>query len=160
MPNIIRRLFSSLNGKLIRRFTPSRRVIELPIKITVEPDRNTGNLTLPKEILSLKGETRDLSQTGLAFCLDSIRLREHYLVGEQRPLIAEIDLPNGNIKMQIIGQRYEQIGKHLSITKYLIGATIVSMNKSDRDIYEKYLRYGNKLGKDKTPALGLEITKG
>ena len=93
MPNIIRRLLSTLNGKIVRRFAPSRRAIKLPIKITVEPDRNTGKLSIKNENLSLKGETHDLSLTGLAFCVDSIRLREHYLVGEGRMLNAEIDLP-------------------------------------------------------------------
>jgi hypothetical protein len=160
MPNIIRKLFSTLNGKLVRHLVPSRWVIELPIKITVEPDRNTGKLSLKKEILSLRGETRDLSLTGLAFCVDSIRLREHYLVGEGRILNAEIDLPNGTIKMQLIGQRYEQIGEHLSVSKYLIGASIVNMSQSERDVYEEYLRYGNKNKKDKNPPLGLEINNG
>ena len=160
MPNIIRRLLSRLNGVIIRRFSPSRRAVKLPIKITVEPDRNTGKLSMKNESLSVKGETHDLSQTGLAFCVDSIRLREHYLVGEGRMLNAELDLPNGKVKMQIIGQRYEQIGEHLSISKYLIGATIVNMTLEERGIYEEYLRLGNKVKKDTMPTLGLEATKG
>src|SRR4051812_26035156 len=112
MPKIIRKFFSKLNGKIIRRFAPSRRTTELPIKITVEPDRNTGRLVLNKEILSIRGSTKDLSTTGIAFWVDSIRLREHYLVGEARILNAEIDLPNGKVKMQIVGRRYEQVGEH------------------------------------------------
>ena len=159
MPNIIRRLLSRLNGVIIRRFSPSRRAVKLPIKITVEPDRNTGKLSMKNESLSVKGETQDLSQSGLAFCVDSIRLREHYLVGEGRMLNAELDLPNGKVKMQIIGQRYEQVGEHLSINKYLIGATIANMTAEERDIYEEYLRLGNKVKKDTTPTLGLEVTK-
>src|SRR4051812_30528649 len=131
MPSIIRKLLSSLNGKIIRRFTPSRQIIKLPIKITVEPDRNTGRLSMKNENLSLRGETHDLSLSGLAFCVDSIRLREHYLVGEGRILKAEIDLPNGKVKMQIIGQRYEQIGEHLSVSRYLIGAMIVNMTSAE-----------------------------
>jgi hypothetical protein len=159
MPNIIRKFFSTLNRTILRRIAPSRRAIKLPIKITVEPDRNTGKLSMKNESLSVRGETEDLSLTGLAFCVDSIRLREHYLVGEGRILNAEIDLPSGKVKMQIIGQRYEQIGEHLSITKYLIGATIANMTTEERRIYEEYLRLGNKVKNNTTPTLGLEVTK-
>jgi hypothetical protein len=159
MPNIIRKIFTTLNGTVMRRLVPSRRNIELPIQITVEPSKNTGKLTLTKEILSLKGETKDLSVNGIAFCVDSIRLREHYLVGEKRILNAEIDLPNGTIKMQIMGQRYEQIGEHLSVNKYLIGASIIDMDEMQREIYEEYLQFGYRMKPNKTPVLDLEVTK-
>ena len=160
MQKLIRQLFSTLDGKLFRLFVPLRRVIELPIKITVEPDRNTGKLTLKKETFSLRGKTRDLSKTGLAFCVDSIRLQEHYLVGQERILNTEIDLPNGKVSMQIVGQRYEQIGEHLSVSKYLIGAVIVNMKQADRDIYDEYLQHGTKIKTDASQSLGLETTKG
>ena len=92
--------------------------------------------------------------------VDSIRLREHYLVGESRVLDAVLTLPSGNIKMRIVGQRYEPIDQHLSITKYLIGATIFDIEPIEKDKYESYLRNGGKIKKRLSPGgLGLEITK-
>lgn len=61
--------------------------------------------------------------------------------------------------MKLIGQRYEQIGEHLSISQYLIGATILSMASLDRDIYDEYLRLGNKAKRDNSKIFELEVTK-
>ncbi len=110
---------------------------------------------MPIQHLSISGETKDLSKTGIAFIVSSIRLREYYLVGEQRTLNAELDLPNGKITMQIIGQRYEQVGLHLSETKFLIGATITKISEDARDAYEYFLSHGKKRGKE-TFALGID----
>ena len=89
--------------------------------------------------------------------MDSIRLREYYLVGENRILDAELDLPNGKAKMKLIGQRYEQVGEHLSVNKYLIGATILDMTPIDRDLYNEFLQ-GGKNGK-KNKIFEFEPTK-
>lgn len=158
MPNIITKLVSTLRGQM-NRISSSRRNLNVPISVSFEPTAATGRLTLKPEILSIKGETKDLSNTGVAFLVDSIRLKEHYLVGEERVLNAELDLPNGQVKMKLIGQRYEQVGEHLSISQYLIGATILSMASLDRELYDEYLRIGNKVKKDKSKIFELEVTK-
>ncbi len=158
MPKIIRNLVSTIRKK-INRINSSRRNLEVPISVSFVPQYNTGRLTMKREVLCLKGETKDLSATGIAFLVDSIRLYEHYLVGENRVLKAELDLPNGKVTMQIVGQRYEQIGEHLSINKYLIGATILSMSPIEREVYDEFLRLGNKVKKDKTKVFELEATK-
>ncbi|MBX7173791.1 MAG: hypothetical protein K1X72_22665 [Pyrinomonadaceae bacterium] len=158
MAKMLSKLMSTLRGQ-VSRLNSSRRDLNVPISISFEPTNTTGRLTLKREVLSIKGETKDLSVTGVAFLVDSIRLNEHYLVGENRVLDAVLDLPNGQVKMKVIGQRYEQIGEHLSINQYLIGATILNMTPLDKDIYEEYLRMGNKVKKDKTGILELETTK-
>lgn len=99
---------------------------------------------MPIENLSILGETKDLSATGIAFIVSSIRLKEHYLVGEGRTLNAELDLPGGKIRMQVIGQRHEQFGEHISTARFLIGAKITKMSEQDREAYEDFLRYGKK----------------
>ena len=141
------------------RITSSRRNLQVPISVSFEPESNTGRLNIRREILSIRGETKDLSPTGIGFLVDSIRLKEHYLVGENRVLDAEIDLPNGKVKMKLIGQRYEQIGKHLSINKYLIGAIIKNMTPLDKEIYDEFLRLGSKAKKSEKKVLGIEATE-
>lgn len=159
MSKKLRKFVSSISDQIRSRINSSRRDLNVPISISFEPENNTGRLTIKREILSIKGETKDLSATGIAFLVDSIRLREHYLVGEDRILDAELDLPNGKIRMKLIGQRYEQVGQHLSVSQYLIGATIKSMTPLDKDLYEEFLRYGNKLKDDKNKSLELGINK-
>ncbi len=112
---------------------------------------------MPVQHLTISGETKDLSKTGIAFIVSSIRLREYYLVGEDRTLNAELDLPGGKITMQIIGQRYEQVGLHLSETRFLIGATITKISDDAREIYEHFISQGKKRGKE---AFVLGIDKG
>ncbi|MEZ5306362.1 MAG: hypothetical protein R2684_04370 [Pyrinomonadaceae bacterium] len=116
-----------------------RKELHVPIRLTFEPNRNTGSLAMNTGNLAITGETRDFSKTGLAFEVSCIRLREFYLVGEGRTLNADISLPDGNVNMKILGQRYEQVGEHLSVCRYLVGASIVSMSDHDRVVYENFL---------------------
>lgn len=153
---MIRKLISKFNKSITKRVVSARHDYEVPIKIWIEPDRVTGRLQKSIDYLAISGETKDLSKTGIAFIVPAIRLREYYLVGENRTLNAELDLPGGKIQMQIIGQRYEQVGKHLSETKYLIGATITRIGGAERETYEEFLQYGKKRGKAKGFELGID----
>lgn len=151
MANMLRKLISRLNGQVMSRMSAARRDLEVPINISIELERKTGSLLGNIEKLAIGGETKDLSETGIAFYVDSIRLREHYLVGQNRILNARLDLPNGSVRMQIIGQRYEQIDMHSSHSKYLIGASIVEMNALDKEVYGEFLRLGKNAFKNKAP---------
>lgn len=150
MPDVIRKLFSKLNRSLAENTSPKRIPLHVPVKIMIQPDAITGRLTEAKPVtLSISGETHDLSKTGIAFIVSAIRLREYYLVGENRTLHAELDLPNGKIQMQLVGVRYEQTGIHESTVSYLIGAKITAIEPLAMEIYEEYLRLGNKVKKGK-----------
>ncbi len=139
-----------------KRAISRRREISVPVTISFERDRNTGSLPKSFTDLFVVGETSDLSSTGIGFRVSTIRLREYYLVGEGRILNAELSLPNGKVKMQVIGQRYEQVGQHVSTTQYLVGAKIINMSAGDTDIYKEFLT--NR--KAKTGSLTLGIDEG
>ena len=145
----LRNLISSFNKSIAQRNVAQRYKYEMPIIISFEPIKKTGRLSLPMQKPSIRGETKDLSKTGIAFIVSSIRLNENYLVGGGRILDVELKLPNAKVEMQLIGQRYEQIeDKHNSATKYLIGAKIVQMSEPDREVYEDFLRIGSRLRKN------------
>ncbi len=144
---MIRKLVSRLNRSVTKQIVAQRRELHIPIKISITPDRATGRLNgaTMSEPLSIRGETKDLSKTGISFIVSAIRIKEYYLVGENRTLNAEIELPDGTkVKMQVVGQRYEQINIHDSISEYFIGAKITQMNAADREVYEDYLKNGAK----------------
>jgi hypothetical protein len=142
---------------ITERVVSPRKSYEIPIKVWFEADRSTGKLKMPVESPVVKGETKDLSHSGIAFIVPAIRIKENYLVGEGRTLHAELDLPQGKIRMQIIGRRYEQVGQHISTARFLVGAQIMQMSKVDQEIYEDFLRYGDKRKKG---SLELGIDKG
>lgn len=154
---MFRKLFAQLNKSVSKQVVAARHDYAVPIKLTFEPDRNTGKLRMPINNLSIVGETKDLSHSGIAFVVSSVRVKEYYLVGEGRTLNAELDLPNGKVQLQIVGQRYEQIGEHISVSQYLIGAKILFMTEENREVYEHFLRYGKKIKKSTgTLQLGID----
>lgn len=154
---MFRKFFTQLNKSVSKQVVAARYDYAVPIKLTFEPDRVTGKLRMPIKDLSITGETVDLSSSGIAFIVSAVRLKEYYLVGEGRTLNAELDLPNGKIKFQIIGQRYEQVGEHISVSQYLIGAKITNMTEESREVYQHFLKYGKKIKKRNTGTLQLGI---
>ena len=129
---------------MAERVVAVRHKREVPIRLSLEPGGNGARGDAPPKILYVSGETADLSHTGIAFVVSSIRIRENYLVGENRVLNAELDLPNGKVSMRVIGQRYEQVGEHISTARYLVGASIEEITDENREAYDHFLRYGDK----------------
>ena len=154
---MVRALISKLNKQVMSRLSASRCDLQVPINVSIQFEKKTVSHLDKIEALSIGGETKDMSETGIAFYVDSIRLREHYLVGEDRVLNVKLDLPNGAARMQIVGLRYEQIEQHSSNSKHLIGAKIVKMEDHDREIYKEFLRIGNSGFKNKISGFQTEI---
>ena len=143
---IIRNWLAKFNTSLSERAVSSRHKFKVPVKIMFAPNKDIKNSYAANAELFVSGETKDLSKTGISFIVSTVRIRENYLVGEDRTLNAELDLPNGRIKMQIIGKRHEQFGDiHSSGIEFLIGAKIVNMDKDHREAYEEFLRLGKKM---------------
>lgn len=154
---MLRKLIEKISGILVERSHSMRRKVSLPIKLSFEPVRVTGRLTMPRQVVFISGETFDLSASGIAFVVSSIRVRENYLVGQDRILNAEIDLPDEKIEMKIIGRRYERVGVHVSAEKYLIGAEIVEISDENRETLTHFLRHGSTRKKAASPSYGMGI---
>lgn len=152
---MIRELATKLSALLQRNTHAPRKKCDVPVRISFEPVRTTGNLHTTMEGLALSGEAADLSQTGIGFIVSSIRIKEFYLVGQDRRLIVELDLPAGRIKFKAIGRRYIRFGQHLSNEKFFVGAEIVEINGRDKQLFDDYLRFGFKAVR--SPATSLEM---
>ena len=152
---MIRELVSRISGMLATRSHSMRQKHQASVKIWFDPIRNMAKTRAPAESIFMMGETCDLSGSGIGFIVSAIRIKENYLVGQDRLLNAEISLPDGKIRMKIMGRRYEKVGIHVSTEKYVIGAEIVDMSKADKEAYEYFLRHGSK--QNKIPAGSLEL---
>lgn len=141
---MLRNLITKISKLVSARNVPTRHPREVAIKLSFEPTGKTGRLDSTKNLF-ITGETTDMSGSGIAFTVASIRLKENYLVGEGRILNAELDLPNGKVSMKILGQRYELIGEHLSTERYLIGASIEQISDENRTAYEEFIKLGGKV---------------
>ena len=145
---MIRELVSKVATVISERRASSRRTYNVPVKVWIKPESN-GLFLSPYRDLYISGETQDLSESGIAFFVSSIRIREDYLVTqEDRILIVELDLSGKKVRMDVIGRRYARVEDiHTSSERYLIGAEIVHMDADDRRSYEYFMRYGTKLVK-------------
>lgn len=151
---MIRELITRFNRSLSEHLVSSRRRHTAPIKIWFDPEANTERALEAARSACILGETIDMSSTGIGFLVPVIRLKEKYLVGHERTLNVEIDLPAGKVYMRVVGRRYEKVGIHVSMERFLVGAHIVSLQGGDKDTYEAYLANGGGL---KTSAASLEL---
>ena len=154
---MIREIASLFSRTLIERRASVRRKHQVPVKVCFTPEKNTANLTASCEEQFLSGETIDVSETGIGFVVSTIRIKEKYLVGQARELNVELDLPGRKVMMRVLGRRYEKVGIHVSTEKYLIGAEITEMRSDDRLAYQVFLKNGNKMLKNVSPAFELGI---
>ena len=150
---MIRSLVNKITGLIAERSHSPRKKCELPVRVWFDPMKLAGFKVTSAEGIYMSGETVDLSKTGVAFMVPQIRIKENYLVGQERLLNVEIDLPGGKVRMRVIGRRYEREGIHISDERYMVGAEIVEMSKQDRDTYNQFLRYGGRRGRSGAPSL-------
>ncbi len=132
-----------------------RRQHSAPIKLWFDADLANERAQEAARAACIIGQTIDISTTGISFLVPSIRTKEKYLVGQERNINVEIDLPTGKVYMKVLGKRYKKVGVHISTEKFLVGATIASLSGTDRENYEMFLRNG--LGKAKGTAHGFEL---
>ncbi|MFN0279313.1 MAG: PilZ domain-containing protein [Pyrinomonadaceae bacterium] len=144
---MLRELITRFNRSLSEHMVSSRRRHKAAIKVWFEPDFNTETSRNEARSSCIYGETADISRTGIGFVVPSIRIKEKYLVGQERNLNIEIDLPTGKIFMRALGRRYEKVGIHISAERFLVGAQILSLSGADKENYETFLTNGNRATK-------------
>lgn len=144
---MLRELASFFSSTIAERRAAVRKKHSLPIKVCFAPETSLVRLTGRCDDSFLSGETIDVSATGIGFIVSAIRIKEKYLVGQDRVLNVELDLFGRKIRMQVRGVRYERVGIHLSAERFVVGAEIVGMNEEDQAAFDHLLRYGKKAAK-------------
>ena len=152
---MIRSFVTKITGLIAQRSHAPRKKHASPVKLSFEPMSGAAIHTSAVDGLYISGETVDLSKTGIAFMVSAIRVKDNYLVGQNRIVNVEIDLPRKKVRMQVIGRRYEREAIHESVERYTVGAEIVHMSEADRDAYNHFLRYGAKRRAAQNPGLEL-----
>src|ERR1700682_900121 len=87
----------------------------------------------------LKGHTLDVRLNGLALIVPTMLGGEHHVIGENRELKIELELPQGPVAMQVLPLRYESLEEHQKETGYLIGAKIIEISERDRERFTNYV---------------------
>lgn len=144
---LIRKIATRVAQTIAERRAAVRKKVQVPVIISFEPDKNGAKQTLASADAVITGVTRDLSTCGIGVVVGAIRISEKYLVGQDRILRVEIQVPGRPIVMRVVGRRYEEIGIHMSTERFLVGAEIVDMEESDRRAYERFVEGAEKYAK-------------
>lgn len=136
MTETIRTLATRLGGYFNSIRSARRHFRRVPLSVSIVGKTDTGSLCRAQP---LTGHSIDLSETGLSLVMPSIRIGGYYLTGEGCSLLIKLDLPEGEVQMQAVAQRYERIEENLE-TKYLIGARITEISNENRQRFVSYLQ--------------------
>jgi c-di-GMP-binding flagellar brake protein YcgR len=137
MPELARSLVSQLRRFVGDRRRAKRQKTRLPFTLSL--GAAAIKLNGSRQNAALKGHTMDVSIHGVALIVPSILLGEHHLVGENRKLNVQLELPQGMVEMKVVPIRYESLEDHETETGYLIGAKIVEMNETERERFTQYV---------------------
>jgi c-di-GMP-binding flagellar brake protein YcgR len=137
MPELARTIAARLREFIGNRRRARHFRVRLPLRVSLINQQ--PNLNGSRRSRSIDGHTLDISTTGLALIVPVIRIGEHYLVGENRVLRIELELPDGQVAMQAVSVRYERLEEEGTESGYLIGVSIAEMNEPDHDHYIEYV---------------------
>ena|SRR5215213_2976183 len=137
MPELIRSIAGRLREYMGNRRVAPRYVTHLEVGLALNVSLPGAKTDGPP--LKLAGYTRDISASGLALIVPSIRVGGQYVTGENRRLRIMLKLPTGQIEILATPVRYSPLDDDGVDTGYLVGVQIVSMNDEDRARFDSYL---------------------
>jgi len=138
MPELARTIAARLREFIGNRRRAIRFRVCLPFSVSLIDQQL--DLNGSRRQASISGHTADVSTTGIGLVVPAIRIGEHYLVGENRRLRIELELPGSPVALQGVSVRYERLDESGTENGYLIGVSIAEMNERDRDHYVEYVK--------------------
>ena len=141
MPELIRSIASRLRQYMGNRRAAPRFAthLEAALALNVSLPKTKSEKKGAEQPLRLAGYTRDISASGMALIVPSIRIGGQYLTGENRTLLIMLKLPAGPIEIEATPVRYSPLDEDGADTGYLVGVQIISMSDEDRALFNDYL---------------------
>ncbi len=138
MPELLRSIITRLRGVMGDR-RRARRPVRLRVSVSLLDVKPAAESAIPRRPPQVEGYTLDLSETGMALVVPTIRAGEYYLTGEGRRLLVTLAHPTGPLSLHVIPVRYEKLDEDKTETGYLIGVRITEINDADRARFNAYL---------------------
>jgi hypothetical protein len=139
MPELIRSIAARFREYLGNRRRSPRYKVRLSVRVSpVKASKPARVSSLEPD--ALYGYTRDISVTGLALILPSIRINNIYLTGEDRTLELLIEHESEPIVIYGIAARYEKLEEGEADKGYLVGIKITEMSTEDRTRFTALLK--------------------
>jgi hypothetical protein len=134
----IRRLLGRLRGSISDRRRAPRYDVRRTFSVSIRIEGAGQENTLPT--LTLVGRTRNLSETGVALIVPSLRLGAHKLNDGNSTLRLMLDLPGGTVRVDVVPVRSYQLGEDDKDSGYFIGAKITHVSDDVRSQLAKFMR--------------------
>jgi hypothetical protein len=141
MPELIRSIASRLREIVGNRRSAPRYLTHLEAGLALSislPHAKPGSEKAGQS-LKVAGYTRDVSATGMALIVPTIRIGGQYITGENRTLEIVLKLPTDQITVKATPVRYSPLEDDATDTGYLIGVQIIWMSNEDRARFNAYL---------------------
>ena len=138
MPNPIRYLLGRLRGSVGNRRRAPRYDARLSFSVSIVDEEAGRENTRPPQ--TLVGHTRNLSETGFALVVPSLRLGTHKLNDGNSTLRLMLNLPTGAAEIHVVPVRSQQLGEEETDTGHLIGVKITHLSDDARARLTKFLR--------------------
>ena len=146
MPELMRSIIMRLRSVVGNRRRARRYRARLLFSISLLDVKAVAESAIPRRLPQIEGYTRDLSETGLALVVPTIRIGDHYLTGAGRRLLVIIQHPTGPLAFHAVPVRYEQLDEDSNERGYLIGVQIEEISDTDRARFIAYLETLEKQG--------------
>lgn len=137
MPELVRSITARLREFLRDRRCARRYAVRFPCKVELAPARVTSNGA--RAVPAIEGFTSDISADGMALVLPAIRIGDHYLAGENHPLLIRLELPDRTIELHTVAVRYDSFADGEQGGGYLVGTRITKLGQEDRAQYVELL---------------------
>ena len=138
MPNLIRHLLGRLRGSVSNRRRAPRFDARLSFSVSIVDEKAGRENTRPPQ--TLVGRTRNLSETGFALVVPSLRLGTHKLNDGDSTLRLMLDLPAGTAEIHVVPVRSYQLAEKDMDSGHFIGAKITHLSDDARALLTKFLR--------------------
>jgi hypothetical protein len=140
MPEFIRSIANRLREFVGNRRRAPRYQTHLEVELAMSLSLPGAKLSAQRlEELKLAGYTRDVSESGLALIVPTVRIGGQYITDGNRTLQIILKLPAGIIKLSGTPVRYSPLDEDATATGYLIGIQIERMSDDERALFKAYL---------------------
>jgi hypothetical protein len=113
------------------------RALRLPVNVSLLHVKSAA-VSVPCSA-AVPGYLLNISRTGLALVLPSLRFGNRFLVSEHPPLGVRVELPGGSVNIQIAPVRYDRLQEGPAEYGYVIGGRIVRMTEADRQRLARHI---------------------
>ncbi len=133
MPELIRSIANRLRVYVGERRRAPRHRVRLSVVVSLLDERAGAPPTVA-------GHTHDVSLSGLAVILPSIRIGDRYLAGEGQTLRLTLKLPNATIRLYGTPVRYERLEGDGPDRGYLVGIRLTDAEDQGRAAFVAYIK--------------------